>query len=645
MIGAYEHKYSWSRGLCSSLPEGYDHDVQPDWRLVTFSLIYPAPDKIFPASPELYDDHGFIRFDETAVARDFADAPAAPVFASPKRYQGISAIDFPRHLAAGSESETNRPLYREPHSRFGKVMGKVVSTDSDADDRSHHFTIMRKDQSSLMELAVASADPDDKFATVSLIAVELLQFRDQVDSLPGNVLAGSRDSASAYGVNRYFVLHVAAENCSSATLETISAALNRARNVLKVDVPDGDAVKPLFEFSTRIRHYLSQLSGTYIGLFINRGGYISLPRVVEKDGQLICKDSDVEVSSEELQLMKDLQRTSTSTDTYAVPFRTVAAVANKSTVTPPALLRGVGESDTYCDPHIIRRQWAWVLANGADRYWEAIPVPDLAEAMATGEDFRYWTVLAAETGLAHTRLSGGEKSDLHYWMLASTRRVDLAILTMRSHSALYELSLQLDQLDEYSHAPSGEDLFSNKDAYEKFRKSLEQLTDLQHRVVHFRGRLWFNSVPRRPLDTDVLEWIRRSTGVHSMYEDFLDEIQLRQQIYAIVYQRLEAEYNRQAEDHYRRNEDHQRELAEREQEQDRKTTLIFGIVAIILAVPGFVELLPLDRDTGWPAIMFFVLALFAVIVAWPVYKLADWIIQFIETRILGSDSAPPPAAS
>ncbi|WP_048402813.1 hypothetical protein [Corynebacterium pilosum] len=153
------------------------------------------------------------------------------------------------------------------------------------------------------------------------------------------------------------------------------------------------------------------------------------------------------------------------------------------------------------------------------------------------------------------------------------------MLVMRSHVVLTALGVQLRELrfTSVNQRTQGKEI--GKKELEELTAEMSEFREVQADFVRFRDRIWRNSVAKYEADTRVLRGMRTATGAEDMYEDFVDELDTRQEVYSSLYSghRLNLEAQEQEE----------RDRAARKGEEVQVWLAVF---AVVLAIPGLVAL-------------------------------------------------------
>ena len=288
--------------------------------------------------------------------------------------------------------------------------------------------------------------------------------------------------------------------------------------------------------------------------------------------------------------------------TCAIPWHTA------TTLPPPEEF----SSDNDTSAWSVFDSWGWALSTGADRFYEAIPARTTStrERQLLGEH-EYWTLWGTSYGLSVVRKPGGFwvdegtrssfMKDPSLWMLASTRFVDLCLLTQRCALALHALESDM--------AISDTDL----------EEQLDRFNALQSQFLEFRNHLWFDVVSDHLLDSRVIKGLRKQSGQLSMYTDLRDEVEIRREIYdtrhairSVREQKLRAERaqkEQQDRDDRRDNQDKERNAAEQSRE---RLNVVIGIAAAILAVPAIAEATGITPSLAYFAVVLLIMIILSV---------------------------------
>lgn len=609
-----------------------------DWRLATFSVALPIPD-------------GWCQRDEEGGDL-FVDLSYGDSGWISERYRGLGKVDLYdlEHEVSEAEATSMAPAgtkgalsaYMQafpssPENRFGALMGGAVHQPPTIPYETP--AVEREAQSSCFTLypdpAVSGYAFDLKDGgRIQLRAAELLQYR-EAEAIPDRRI-----------VHRVLVLHVVVEHCSSASLQSISQGLRRPRAYVDVNRPDGmkpltpsypNSLHPLEHFFALVQNDLVDHAVNHQSLRtlkMSRGGYLELTRS-ESPGRVEGGTSAEAVP----------RRTK-----LATPERSCLAIPGSDVPPPPFDLHFDDERCEWSDAE----KWGWVLAGGLDEFAEVLP----AGADSTGEagtigDFHSWTVWVEEGGTAFVRHdTRGTVKKLHkgidkayrtvgetvFLVLAQTRMVDLLVLNMRAYSALQRFAEDLAEIDstvsaEVDPGPSGAEHGKDDESRweraqaDRLQKQMDRLERIEADFVLFRDRLWFNSIPRRRVDTQIFLKLRDLMGVDRAYDDFTDELELRHQVYSTQHASQQMKDARRREEARRRSEENRQAEAEIRAGRSELLNIIIGVVGTALAAPAFVEAFAGERwgedeTMGWWAVG--VTIGLAAIVGLAVFCLARW---------------------
>jgi hypothetical protein len=425
--------------------------------------------------------------------------------------------------------------------------------------------------------------------SLQVACLEYLQYRGtfahDVDGTPGEF------------AQDYLVVHLIAENCSGASLEKISAALRRPRTTLDLRTwdPEGDddreftatgILSALVDFAvTRLNDALPSTLPDGFRATVTRGGILTASRHTP----LPAAHGADPVTGEPVPLWRGRGPMR--------PVRTVCAVPGRGDVTSPSLFDELTDSSWRPED-----AWAWQLSAGADRYTQGIP--DHRSTGPAPERFRYqdWSFATSDEGVALVRNGPADSRDACFWMLSATRFLDLALLVHRSSAMLDNLGERLRAIRFRTLSREQEDLTA----------ALESFETIQSDFVHFRDRLWFNTVPGREIDTLLMLELRRSMGVTGRFTDTRDELELRENVYTTQYNARQLRIERERESLARA----EREDGER---QAKVQNLLLGILAVAFAVPGVVQVSGMPGN-GWTVVVTVILMVVAGLVLLPLLR-------------------------
>ena len=595
MAGQQNSKIGYQAvGTSIQLPRDYCVAELPDWRAVHFSLILPMPRlKVSDFGPgwKLGRFNGIKRI-SSAVWDEDADKYVAPEMCLPdpvpdslEDLDGTTKKEFfdhtPRAFYESAKQRFKEPLRssvagiisdgpaitgerRYEHylagrpERITRALKFPFKNDCSQCLGDNNYEFVKKDQWDHVDHAVDMKPCEvllpqysEIGGKVQLLCAEYVDYEEPCHKEEDHPCSGQNSST-------VLVLHVVAENCSSAQLDDISQSLRRPRNTVHVE-GEGQRVALLSRFCDHAFSVLPLPADA--SLKMERGGYISAT------GECFEQRS-----------------------TSMRPFTVVCAVPAKKIDTRPRLIEKFESSWSEAD------MWAWRLSTGADKYYEGLPLLDEVHLSKTKTaSYNYWTIHNSGDGMAVVRTAEPSPEDNKLWMLAGTRFVDLALLVRRSGRYLSELSERLRRIrfvgDEVEKILLSQEI-DEKDvaeANENLSASLSRFQDLQRDLIEFRDRLWFEHVAGRDVDTIVLNALQTSTGVKHQFDDVSREIELRKDVYSTQYQALKilAQERLEKQDQAR-------------QKQLDNSTQFLGFAAVVLAVPPILETVPFAEDSWQP---------------------------------------------
>lgn len=598
------------RGAYLRLPWNYQAESQPDWRVAMFSVVLPVSELPSTEQSQVHWLAGrFKGLKKVQYAGENADATGFEV----KKWNG-KGDDFkyiPRSFHKGAYTYFRRPLKHSVgayavdaiESKIGpdgswesgnttnptKFCAKRVLFDADltAESGAYDFpdTGQPKASKALFALGDDEAHP---YASVRLMCAELLSY-------DGPNLTSTDFEQQGQLHNNFVVLHVAAENCSDAMLEQVTASLSRPRNVV------GLLPSPVFKNHDRWKAEELEV----------------LRDAASKNDKAYCKEDSAEVSL--LELFVRVTEKTAQPQSEPGGAITIEAGGYQSTregeearsVKPYTISMAIPGAGAGGAPSIIDAQelpadspwcvhdlWAWYLSSMYDEYNTAIPNFD-EDALRQSQAAKYqtWTVHSSEHGLSFVRRQPLDNKNNNFMMLASTRFVDLAILVRRAENYLLTMSQQLRTMnfglqsmtDVQATAlnEDGEMDSQTLKAQNELREGLRTFGIIQTELVYFRDHLWYERVSGREVATTVLQHMLEKTGTRRSFDDVEDEIALRKDVYSTL-----AQDGQIAIDALKA------EQAKEKQEQQDTANFVLAVVATVLAVPGFLDLFP-NLDVAW----------------------------------------------
>lgn len=621
---AMDRDWFKAQGAYLPLPRGYESRTQPDWRAVLFSVILPAPDvdsdpsfewpagwipgrfrglKKVQVPGEKEDgtgyelkrwrnDEGELRGDDFNFVPRVFHTGASSYFREPLRSSiGAGAADAdPKNTAAAGQwcSDNTRNPTAVSARRF------LFEPDLTREEKSYPPKCA---ELPTVPQAVFGLAGNSQHAQVHLMCAEYLTYS-------GPTLYSEKLNAPKPVTEHFLVLHVAAENCTSAELEAISGSLSKPREMASLKPRSGT------EWSQHESILLSDaIANNDKGETTNSSACVNLLELFVRIAERALLPNAASQSALRverggfLEMQKSSQQTKPYTVTMALPGGTLE--------TKPTPFK-----DEEPGPWSPADLWAWYLAVRFDPYNTDIPDLD-AEALEYSQVARtqHWTLHSAEGGLTALRRNRLDTSNNSFMMLAPTRFVDLAILVRRADNYMLAMSKQLramrfdsEDLEKIRVSGSGESEVTQEQirkAQKSLQNALDNFSKIQIELVYLRDHLWYEGVSGREMATRVLQHMLTHTGTRRSFDDLNQEVELRKDVYAtraqsyrISINALEAKREK-AEDERRRQAAEAEEQREKEQQrQQDRTNLVLGIVALCFAIPGVFQLMPGDLTWG-----------------------------------------------
>lgn len=387
---------------------------------------------------------------------------------------------------------------------------------------------------------------DDGRNSVQLQAIEVLNYFEPRDSA-----ISDRERTES----TFLVLHVCVQDCSGAQLRQISRSLSTHRHGVVEDFTDKfSGNESLVQHFVYVAKALMERTASTVA----SGPRWTCDFSLQHNGQL-KRESD--------------RKTQENSEFQPRPFRIAVAIPEDLPPQTPTT-RSSSDSGAWS----LNEWWAWQIATGADPFYEGHP-EQTAESLDRYKlaGLQNWTFLCMDRGVGLVRNQFQTAVDLttrvgdtQYLIFGATLYVDLAILTLRNSIVLHELHNRLTSLEPdlaTKHANSDDSLNEN----EELRKQVDALASVERSFLTFRDKGWFTSVPGRRVDTELLLAIRNVNGGNLVYNDFVDELAFRQQVYNTQYQ--------------------YRQLVSSDDRTKRsdRTNKVLGVVAAALGGPGIAE--------------------------------------------------------
>lgn len=599
----------------------------PEWRLAHFALIIPMPTGLVDTPPQGTWIPGRFRgiktievparkketdlfLKPTALLDEERDEPA--YFYAPRAFHvdahthfraplrdsiGADAVDgglirsdwqkVPRTANNDVTFEASRCMFQPDITQDANSSGQQVPPPQDPrqSEKEGHFLYLE--------------DGDNNAAKVTLACAEILNYcGPKLRDLSTDI---NRQGQLPNFENQFLVLHVVAENCSSAMLEKISKSLHKPRNKVTYRIPEseyGDVLQSLLPNAAQESSVTAEESTTRTGktsliqLFLQR---------VEMEllgARYSPKNPKLKMAAGGFLHRSDKSPISASNRVFAVttaiPGRDTFQLASRFRQTTAEERQNWTAHDT----------WGWFLANRADQFKpELTALDDESLDESRVQLYHDWALHSSENGLAVIRRRPADNRNNSFWMYAGTRFVDLAILVRRADGYLTRMAKQLRAMTFKSEELNA--LLNQCDdegpdepltrAQEILQTSLQNFEILQTEFVTFRDHLWYESVSGRDVDTKVLRSILVSTGAHNDFTEVSSELQLRESIYRTqgdsIRFALKEQQQKQIEKQRELERQREKEAADKEKQRERRITLVGLAFAFVLGVPDWMDFL------------------------------------------------------
>lgn len=623
------------------VPESFRAPILPEWRLASFSLIFPIPEGASPAvdgAPFDFATRGWsygrdkgIRTIENPMWDE-----KLGVFRKPDEregYFGDLIVEGGRPFYIDARSRFLDPIYDavgassvdvdvEPPKDTRTLAVQEVFNHEDLQEAreanaarrggppppprestlaeagwnpqiaAHHlvfdpvpnetlFELVNYDEQVPWEDQVRGERGSHGTATLRLLSAEVMQFHDlNLTNLSALV------PEPAHVVSDFLIVNVVAENISSATLGFLSAALSRARNASQFYDHEGEydysppQLYALNKFTTRAIAEVDAALGRETSMKVARSGQLVSVREPETGG---------------------------SSFTLPAPQRVAFAIPNpaRPTCTEHTLSEGNNGSVPPIDAPLIldtpdatwawHEQWAWQILTGADSYPEQVPsqTPEALSGFVAAK-LSSWTIMTSAGGVGMVRTKSASREGMRYWSMANTRFVDLVMLQMRAQAGEAHLRKSL-QIAGAKSARSGAGSKSERE--HELYADLQRLEKLQLDYIEIRDKLWFRRVPDRDIDTRVLKGLQRATGFDQLRDDFDMKVKSRQGVIRTQFEQLSNE------------------ISEEDARRSEVTNLVLGVLAAALGAPDWATALGWDNIGGYLAMGLIIFASTLAVVA------------------------------
>lgn len=532
----------------------------PTWGIVQFSISYPIPEGIYsgdnaegvwpkPESENIFDGRyrGITRF-ETAGSPSKSYASRVFHFSQEGHFSSNIAASL------GESEDSSQNIISSAFRWIAPVATGPIRIEFLTPDEGNVFH-----QENRFRFSFEPSGDNLITGAVELGSFEILQYEDSINKNK---------------FHRFLVLHFIATNCENEIIDRISQSLLRPRNLFNYD--SRKKVSILEEVAKFINRQLNAEGGKYDFAFA-KGGYLA---------------------SKTSNSTNDLKRS----NLLAPPMRTVCAIPNVDVSRINHIPKSfqphlAASSDEHIDgAHLL---WGSQMVNGYDIFPQEMPTPESVISSSRNElSHANWDFLIDHRGVASVRKLSSLVRDMNIAMLSPTRYIDILVLLQRTYMSLRYIGEELRSIERVEHKSFGEvssrDMQLLRDYRASLLKPVNQLLKVQNDFAEIRKILWFNAIPKRSLDTFLMLQLREEMGVEGLYNDLVDEVQYRQQIYNLTYHEhdshlksLEAELAEKAQ--------------ERQAERDRNFNFIISVIAIGLAVPSYVALVVEDGvgKNGW----------------------------------------------
>lgn len=590
-------------------------DNLPEWGCVQFSISIPLPENVHPSSSrnELWPK---------------------PEKLDEGRYKGLFRVQTQYTEFRQCYEYSPMTFFHDPKSRFGETI--ACSTDGELKNGENNVKSYwwktpapvwkgnqrSQNQDTDEQLKFWFADEGetkyviDENATVELAAFDIIQYPYCLNN--------------EIHYQRFLVLHVVAVDCSSNQLETVSQSLTRLRSKAYFASTPVQEETPIYTslLEACVRFVEKTINHekppTPFTLSMSRGGYIE----------------------------GDPSSTNDSLFRMAQPARSVCAIPNitMDNIDVPQTTFGFAKDELkrykeiggekYVDK-VKASLWGAQLSAGYDTFAHEIPTTDSILAMTDPiNDYAYWSITAEGAGISAVRKSPELGYDISLWSLSSTRFIDLIMLSQRAFMALHHISQSLREIPNIDTTDlnfgQNDDISRWEEHRDRLMERVNNLLKVQNEFAEVRNNLWFNAVPRRQLDTFILLCIREEMGIQNLYDDLIDEVKIRQEVYNLTYHEYDTQFrtreakiaeqireeNRKAEEARKQ----QREaMAAVREKQDKRNNVMLFVVATAVAIPGYIALTVEDGvHLGGTLLLISALLLTAIAIFGSPYFVGKW---------------------
>ncbi len=219
--------------------------------------------------------------------------------------------------------------------------------------------------------------------------------------------------------------------------------------------------------------------------------------------------------------------------------------------------------------------WGWTMASGANAELYFRLPPNSADAAASGTAWIGHTLAVVDAdGLSLVATRPGDDpsvENVDTQLLLHGRFLDLAVLALRQQSFLERHANRLARTAS---------TWGGDDAHDDLGEVIEH----EERLLRFRNRLWFTSVPNRPEGTTVLQLMQHQYGSPALMAEVGDE----QADMVRILELRDSRRRRQAGERAEAERRAQTELNERQQAEQEKTRRTIETGVAILTPPAVI---------------------------------------------------------
>ena len=503
---------------------------------------------------------------------------------------GLTRSNWQKEFGTGSTDvtfEASRCVFQPDITQDANSFGQQVPppTDSRQCEKKGRFLYLK--------------DGQNTAAKVSLVCAELLSYCGP--KLRNLSTDSNQQSRLSKFENQFLVLHVVAENCSSALLEQISKSLHKPRNRVTYRIPEseyGEVFQTLLPEAQCESTMTAEESATYSGKTNLIQLWLSRVEMELLADHYDPRNPTIKMARGGFLQTSEKLPISANNRVFAV----VTAIPGKNTFNLASRFWETTEEERQ--NWTAHDTWGWFLANRADQFKpELTALDDESLDESRVQLYHDWALHSSENGLAVIRRRPADNRNNSFWMYAGTRFVDLAILVRRADGYLTRMAKQLRAMTFKSEELNA--LLNQCDdegpdepltrAQEILQTSLQNFEILQTEFVTFRDHLWYDSVSDRDVDTKVLRSILISTGTQNDFTEVSSELQLRESIYRTqgdsIRFALKEQQQKQIEKQRALERQRENKKEDKEKQRERRITLVGLAFAFVLGVSDWMDFL------------------------------------------------------